>query len=206
MPKFVNTADHPIRVKDDDGTLRRLRPGQVVEADGKFADALKGTSGVEAANQSHEKAYADSRAKSGGPDDEPGPDELQPTNVGPALAALSKLTVSDPLNVVRGDDAAPHGPGTGTISTRAEVHAEGDVLDKLAFGNTGLEQSKQEGATGQTAKEPERLAAELGEEAEEVGAVVAEQTAPSKRTPRQRRRADGTTAAREREQQQRGGG
>lgn len=204
MPKFVNTNAHPIRVRDGD-RLRRVRPGQVVEADGAYADGLKGTSGVEAANQTHEKAWSEQRAKFSGPSDEPGPDELAAVNPGPALAALGKLAVSDPLNVVIGDDSAPHGPGTGTITTRQEAHAEGDVLDKLAFGNTGLEQSKAEGATGQTAKEPERLAAELGTEAEEVAAVVSEQTAPSKRSARQRRRADGTTAAREREQQQRGG-
>ena len=198
MPKFVNTNDHPVRVGKSD-SLRRIIPGQVVEADGEFADQLKGTSGVESANQTHEKAWADRNA---GPSDQPGPDELAGVNVGPALAAIGKLAVSDPLQVVIGDDSAPHGPPTGTVTTRSEARKSGDPLEKLAFGEPGVDAAvDREADTGQTAKEPERFVAEMAQDSNAVAEVIQEQSSPAKRTARQRRRSEtGTTPAEERKQ------
>ena len=58
MPKFVNKNSHPIRVRNGDGSnLRRVRSGEVVEADGVLADNLTATTGVESASSADEKSW-----------------------------------------------------------------------------------------------------------------------------------------------------
>jgi hypothetical protein len=165
MPKFVNKNAHPVRVSDGK-RLRRLVPGQVVTAEGEFADNLQSTSGVDTAGSNHEKEWDAKRSRT--TSSEAGPEALQMVDPGPAITALGKVAVSDPLQVVVGDDAAPRGPGTGTITTRDAVHESGDVLDKLAFERTGVAQARDEGATGQTAKRPERQVAAAADAAAKV--------------------------------------
>jgi hypothetical protein len=166
MPKFVNTADHPVRVADESGALRRVVPGQVVEADGKFADNLKGTNGIESAKKEHEDAYAERQAARTGASR----DRAILEQATEARAAARSLASAD-AQVVRGDDQAPHGPGTGTITTKQALAEEGegeafaqgeainigevaegeDVAGRPNGGKVHNQQLAREQATGETA-------------------------------------------------------
>ena len=123
MPNFVNDNSHPIRVRDNDKVERRLIPGQVVQADGAFADRLTATAGVRTAESSDEKAWDDAGAKRRGELSGPAHRLRAKMALGPMRTAVRAL-VAAPLRRVIGDDAAPHGPGTGTVTTKAEVAAK----------------------------------------------------------------------------------
>jgi hypothetical protein len=129
MPKFVNRNAHTIRVREKDGQpLTRVVPGQVVEASGAFADALKGTNGVETASDADQKTW---EAQSTPEEYGETPELLQHQPIAPLLNEARKRNVSDPLQVVIGDDEAPLGPPTGEVAHRDDV-AEADPLATLA--------------------------------------------------------------------------
>lgn len=127
---FVNDNEHPIRVKDGNGALQRIQAGGAVKADGAYADRLSATNGVregsdddlatsevQAAPLDHDRAVAD---------------------VATAARQLAKqITVVGPLQRVIGDDQAPYGPPSGTVTTRQAVAqkavAEGDQRTREAF-------------------------------------------------------------------------
>jgi hypothetical protein len=117
MPTFVNTNSHPVRVRDEDGVEQRVLPGQVVDASGAYADRLKSTGGVDTANAEQKRAYADRDTG----DVTAGPARrLRAKNrLGPMRVAIRHATIAAPLRRVVGDDQAPFGPGTGTVTTKA---------------------------------------------------------------------------------------
>lgn len=132
MPKFVNTNDHPVRARN--GTvLVRIRPGQVVEADGDYADSLESVPGVENATQAQAKRHEDAVAAAAavGQGGEPGRRLAEKLALGPARTAL-RLAVAAPLRRVIGDDAAPLGPASGEVSTKAQ-EAVKDEAHRRAF-------------------------------------------------------------------------
>jgi hypothetical protein len=111
MPKFVNKNSHPIRVRNGDGNnLRRVRSGEVVECDGVLADNLEATNGVESASSADEKSWQ---------------------------AVLDAQ--HDNLQTVVGDNAAPHGPDSGTITTKEAVREHGSDADRAAFPEPGVD-------------------------------------------------------------------
>lgn len=170
MPKYVNRNSHPIRVaKSDGGPLRRVRVGEVVKADGYLADALAGTVGVESATQADEKAWQRELDLRNVSTDRTPRVETREAIVD-NIHDIQRLTVSDPLQVVVGDDEAPHGPASGTVTTKEAVRTSGDVLDLLAFGEPGRDQA----VRADDAREPrdERPAAMQGEVQTPAGTPV----------------------------------
>lgn len=140
MPKLVNTNPTPARVmkpkaNGDEGTLQRIRPGQVVSAEGAYADSLAATPGFETAtSEDIERWDAElerGRTKSALPGD--GSRLSQKLALGPARQALRMQTTVAPLQRVIGDDAAPQGPPSGTITTRGEAATSGEPGDLRAF-------------------------------------------------------------------------
>jgi hypothetical protein len=138
MTDFINTNSHAVRVRGEDGKLVRVPAGGVVSGDGGFADALNGTAGVRSA--SSDEAAAARR-------NEPVSGDVRPDNehVTQSLAALKQATVVDPLQRVVGDTVAPHGPDSGTITTKQAVRANPkDHNDLTAFGEPGIDQVARE--------------------------------------------------------------
>ncbi len=136
MPKLVNTNDHPVRVKrGENEPLVRLVPGQVVECDGEYADRLSATAGVETASKDHVKRWEAKlergRTRSAMPGD--GSRLAAKSAISPARTQLRASVISAPLQRVVGDDAAPQGPPSGTITTKAEAATSGKPGDLQAF-------------------------------------------------------------------------
>lgn len=135
MPKLVNRNPHPIRPKGPDGNLVRIVSGQVVDADGDYADALSQTSGVESASSDEVKAW-DAKldaARTGGAMPGDGSRLSSKLAISPALLAARMAATVAPLQRVVGDDAAPQGPPSGTITTRGQAATSGDDRDLKAF-------------------------------------------------------------------------
>lgn len=129
MGYYRNTSDSAQRVDDGTGRLRRVAPGAVVEASGDFEDNLKSRDGVESAskedfqNQGH-KFSSDTR------------DQDRDRLVTDMASYANLVTTAVPLNEVIGDDDAPYGPPTGTITTRqAAKHNEGNPVGKNLIGH-----------------------------------------------------------------------
>lgn len=135
MPKFVNTLDHAIRASDGKGNLPRVQPGQVVEATGEYADALAACPGVETASGDHEshwQSILESRQMAGAMAGD-GSRIAAKAAIGPQRLAVRMDTIVAPLQRVVGDDAAPYGPPSGTITTRGVAGTSGSLADREAF-------------------------------------------------------------------------
>lgn len=133
MPKLINSNAHAIRVprSDTDSTGgQRVLAGAVVDADGEQADRLLATAGVRTATAEEVKRYDAQQ-------------ETASTGRGSridAKASLARLSadarmqqIVAPLQRVVGDDAAPQGPPSGTITTRGQAATSGDDRDLAAF-------------------------------------------------------------------------
>jgi len=121
-PDLVNTLDHPVRVTDENGQTVRVVPGQVITADGATADRLTAIEGVETATDEHRDAYAASRA----PVSDVASAKLGAEQHVSDLRAASRMaSTAVPLNQVIGDDDAPLGPPSGTITTKQAVARSG---------------------------------------------------------------------------------
>jgi hypothetical protein len=132
MPKLVNRNSHAVRARDENGVEHRLRSGQVVDASGPQADALKGIANVESANKSDEEAWDRARGRKDRGDSSA--TIVHVTGVlTQARVAGRMASVVVPLNEVVGDDAAPLGPPSGTITTKQAVAREGQ-LENEKFG------------------------------------------------------------------------
>lgn len=128
MPYFKNDNDHPIRVDDGSGNLRRIAPGSIVDATGQFADNLKDTGGVSQASKEDREKWVEGRRVSTERTDE----QKRNARIGEARVEARSLAVAVPLTRVVGDDAAPDGPPSGTITSAATVAAKGRD-EKQAF-------------------------------------------------------------------------
>jgi hypothetical protein len=139
MPKFVNQNKHPVRVKDNNGNLRRVRQGEVVTAEGEMADALSNSNGVETASAEDEKNWQEKLDQRSADQSEGTPAAQALKEAGELIASVRRTLISDPLQVVIGDAAAPFGPPHGEQTTKDEwlSQNEGDPLVKLAFGEQG---------------------------------------------------------------------
>jgi hypothetical protein len=161
MPEFVNNLDHPVRVANDQGESVKVRPGQVINADGAFADNLKAIDGVDEATDEDREAWENrdptvSDITSGKVSLE---QELSDARVRGRVASIAV-----PLNQVIGDDNAPIGPPSGTITTKQAVARIGPV-EKRAFAD---HERLPEEAGNERLNEVERVQAELKGVVEDV--------------------------------------
>jgi hypothetical protein len=113
MGYYKNTSDQALRVDDGAGRLRRVPAGRVVQADGDFEKNLSGVKGVESASED------DFQGQYGKLSDNTRDQDRM--NAVTDAAAYANLIVHAPLNEVIGDDDAPYGPPTGTITTKLAV-------------------------------------------------------------------------------------
>jgi hypothetical protein len=137
MPTFINKNNHPVRVPSQEGqvaSLPRIMPGQVVEADGFFADRLAATPGVDEASGDEASEYRERRDAEREQAMNPGPALRQQAAdlLGPARVEARMLSVVGPLQRVIGDDQAPYAPPTGTITTKQAVRREAADADNQA--------------------------------------------------------------------------
>jgi len=168
VPTVINRNSHRV----SSGNYK-LSAGQVKEVSGEEADALTGISGVESASQEDQDNYAASRS---GPQ-EGGPGQLRNVTALAAEARLRHRTllVTVPLQTVIGDDAAPYGPPTGTITTKQAL-SKGSEEDRRRFApgerlageedNENLNEAEREQAASLT--KLEELQAEVDERAQET--------------------------------------
>lgn len=140
MPAFVNSNPHAVRVmrQRGDGTderLVRLVPGEVVEADGAFADALCETPGVETADSGAAEAWQGRQDAEQVVGAMPGDGSRISAKLalGPIRAAVRIATVAAPLRRVVGDDSAPMAPVSGRVTTKDEM-AQESAEHARAFG------------------------------------------------------------------------
>jgi hypothetical protein len=118
MADFVNTNPHSVVVRDSEGERRRYPPGKF-EAD----DSVEGTPGVVSADSQEGQDWEQLH---GGDDEEAQGGSLTDTTaalLGEARSAARRF-LSATNQVVVGDDEAPFGPDTGTVTTK-QAHIEG---------------------------------------------------------------------------------
>lgn len=172
MPKLVNRNGHGVRTVDENGVEHRLRAGQVKDLSGAAADALKGVSGVDSAKKEDEEAWDAYSANASGRADTEGQGTLVTVqgHLAEARIAGRLATVVIPLNEVVGDNDAPYGPPSGTITTKQAVARESQE-NKEAFSDHEWlpEKSDDEGLS-----DIEQRQAEARRELEEVHNSVAE--------------------------------
>jgi hypothetical protein len=156
MGEYTNTNDHAVRVRDDEGNLRRLAPGAVIAAEGDFEKRVKSVDGLESATDEHRDAYRAQLADVSNED--PTPDQAVSEAVSGARAAVTRAQVVEPLQRIVGDDDAPFGPPTGTITTKSAI----------------MEETKPGDPERNAFADHERLPSELGENASEVEVAQAE--------------------------------
>lgn len=176
MPKLVNNNAHAVRVSDGN-SLQRVLPGQVVEASGDFADNLKNTPGIDTAKQGDERSWeAAQAAAAGNPSSDRPLSDLEQVSArareaaGLGLAALNQRVI--------GDDLAPLGPPTGTITTKQavariddrhrEAFADHEALPGEEVEGAGVADPVTQGATPATAAEVHNAQAAANERVNEV--------------------------------------
>lgn len=128
---FVNDNAHAIRVgKPQQGAgdkLVRILPGEVVAASGEYADRLKVTTGVRTAEDGDRDRWEQLRAERATTTTDSPAHSRVLVDAGLEVAvSLRRALVAAPLQRVIGDDTAPYGPPSGTISTKLDVVAAAD--------------------------------------------------------------------------------
>ena len=130
MPDLVNKLDHPARVTDENGQPVRVVPGQVVSVDGKVADQLTAIDGIESASGEDKEAW---EAQQGGlPSDIPSTRESAMEHYSEMRTRGRAASIAVPLNEVIGDNDAPLGPPSGTITTKQAVVRQSEA-DRAAY-------------------------------------------------------------------------
>lgn len=126
---LYNETDSPIRVSDGQGQNRRFPPGQPVPVSGDLESNASGVDGLRDATDDEVK-----QAQSGV---EPGSRDVTRDQALADLSAYARtVTVAVPLNEVIGDDEAPFGPPSGTITTKQTAAREAkSSVERMAFGD-----------------------------------------------------------------------
>ena len=132
MPDLVNKRDHPVRVTDENGQTVRVVPGQVISVEGAVADKLSAYDGVESASDEDREAHA--AARGGLPSETVSTKQAMETRYSGLRAQGRAATIAVPLNEVVGDNDAPLGPPSGTITTKQAVMRQGPA-ERAAFGD-----------------------------------------------------------------------
>lgn len=130
MPTLQNDNTHRVYVDRGDGQMVKIGAGRAKNVEGKAADALKALSGVRVLTGDEAKAALEREAS---PSTGDGLDIGQAVAEG--IAEINHLAVSAPLRVVVGDDQAPYGPPSGTVSTKgAEAAKSPEAARQFADG------------------------------------------------------------------------
>lgn len=119
--EYVNKNTHIAVVKNNDGKLQRLAPGEVVNADGAFADALAQCPGVQSASSADKQAWQSRNDTSAAANSDPTPASATQDALAEARRHIAAATAA--LNqIVIGDDQAPYGPPSGVVTTVQAVN------------------------------------------------------------------------------------
>jgi len=172
MPEFVNTLDHPVRVTDENGQTVRVVPGQVISVDGVTADRLDAIDGLDTPDGDQREAWEQRNAPMS--EETSGKASLEQIAAEARIHART-LNVAVPLNQVIGDDNAPVGPPSGTITTKTVVASEGG-LEKSAFMD---HERLPEDADNERLNDVERAQAQARALVEEVHQEALESSAPA---------------------------
>jgi hypothetical protein len=122
-----NTNPHYIYAETN-GRMERMAPGQIKEVDDD--SRLNRSPGVESSSQEDFDKWNEER--SGGSTDET--DEMRRNReFGELRAQADQVAIAAPLQVVVGDDDAPFGPPSGTITTKEAIVKGGDAEDRRRF-------------------------------------------------------------------------
>jgi hypothetical protein len=158
-----------------------VAPGQVVLVSDEDQAAYEGLNGVEASNVDAYNDQRDVRDKSKTALMERHEEHAK------AQAELAASRVSAPLQVVHGDDEAPFGPPTGTISTKAleaakdpesrRAFAEGEAVEKVE----GAEDVVHSGSTKPNSPKVHNQQVDAKEAVEAVAQKQAEAAKPRKK-------------------------
>lgn len=125
MGYYKNENDQALRVDDGTGRLARVPSGSIVSVDGDLEKNLKGLDGV---SKSSKEDY-DAQQDVINPESK---DIARHEAVSAARTDIALNTVAVPLNEVVGDDDAPYGPPSGTITTK-QAAARQSPEDRRAF-------------------------------------------------------------------------
>lgn len=132
MPEFVNNNDQAVRVRHE-GRLYRLRPGQVMQVEGGAADLFSNMNGIDTASGDDKERWEESQRVGSGDITETDAGKMSLDRMQTQLRVQARTAaVAVPLQQVIGDNDAPIGPPTGTITTKEAVAQQG-VREKLAF-------------------------------------------------------------------------
>ena len=171
MPEFVNTNQHSVVVRDEDGQRRRYPPGRFETDD----SSIEGTPGIVSGDSQEAQDYDKLHPESEETEGSSLTDQVAAGLSEARSAARRFLAVSN--QVIVGDDEAPYGPETGTVTTK-QAHIEGVPAgdpERQAFADHEAFPSEVEGkavtdVAAQQAVDTEKvnqLAAELVTEAQE---------------------------------------
>lgn len=176
MSSLTNNNPHWIYVDDGSGNLRGLAPGQTVDASGDYEKNLKGTANVAAPTKEQQAAADQAQAESNSATHD---EHL----VSPLIEAnrIASQAHSAPLQQVIGDDDAPIGPPSGTVTTKMALIRDSVPGDPVrnAFGDH--ERAPEE--LGENASEVEVEQAERKHAASELLESVHEAAASGERAP-----------------------
>jgi hypothetical protein len=125
MGYYKNDSEQALRVDDGTGRLRRVPVGSVVSVDGDFEKNLKDLDGVSKSSKKDYEAQQDSL----NPESK---DIARHEVISGQRTDIALQTVAVPLNEVVGDDDAPYGPPSGTITTK-QAAARQSPEDRRAF-------------------------------------------------------------------------
>ena len=118
MPEYVNTNQHSVVVRDEDGQRKRYPPGRFESDD----SSIEGTPGVVSGSSQEAQDYDKLHPESEETEGSSLTDQVA-AGLGEARSAARRfLAVSN--QVIVGDDEAPFGPETGTVTTK-QAHIEG---------------------------------------------------------------------------------
>jgi hypothetical protein len=137
MGYYKNDTDQPLRIDNGKGRLQRVPAGAVFQADGEYEENVKAR-GVESCSEDDFKA-----ANPGFSDDTRDRDRM---NAVTDANAYATMVANAGLQEVVGDDDAPFGPPTGTITTKhAVMDSASSSVERQAFGPGELTPKEAEG-------------------------------------------------------------
>jgi hypothetical protein len=113
---YYNETDSPIRVSNGEGVNVRFPPGAVRAADGTLAENASGVEGLREASEDERNVQGQIEAGSR--------DLSRDQKLADVAAYARMMRISVPLNEVIGDDEAPYGPPSGTITTKQAAARE----------------------------------------------------------------------------------
>jgi hypothetical protein len=168
LPEYVNTNPHGIVVYDDEGRRKRYPPGKFETDDSSVEDVNGVHSADSTEGREYEQLHPSEQSEARGSSLT---DQIASGLSEARQAARRFLAVSN--QVIVGDDEAPFGPETGTVTTK-QAHIEGVPAgdpERVAFADHEAFPSEVEG------KSVTDVAAQQAVDTEKVNQLAAEMVA-----------------------------